>query len=165
MKATLQDSIRQAGHMEGYARGSIVLCAQCLVPLYELTRSIDIGEKAHRSVSAYRPLSAHDLDQLAQRDTTEPGVAAMLGGWTLERKRQHAAAIPELHTGSPALCPACGQSFVQVRALEAAEVIDRAYTFELVTLAPRRPLSERLVRAWTRPESLSVPVLERPAGE
>jgi hypothetical protein len=118
---------------EGYPKGSTVICAHCFVPLYILTRSIGSGDKSNRTVDAYRPVTVQDIRRL-RRDV--PSVTAALKPWTAAEEIAHVASIPELRTGSAALCPACSKSFVQVFAPEASEVIDRAYTWRLVTIPP-----------------------------
>lgn len=149
MRPGLQDAQRAAGGIEdGYPRGSVVICQGCLKPLYVLIRGIGVGERAGRSVSAYRPVNEGDLQRLV--DSVEPGVSALVKTWTAEERRQHCQSIPELRSGSPALCPCCQHSFVRVRAVDAAEVLDRGYTFELVTIHPGQMVSGKEARAWVR---------------
>lgn len=134
MRAGMEAAIAAAHQeTEGYAKGSTVICAQCFVPLYTLTRTIGPGEKANRTVDAYRPLTPSDIATLRRE---VPSVTAAMKTWTYEQVVQHAFSIAELRTGSPAACPACQKSFVQVFAPEASEVIDHAYTWRLVTIPP-----------------------------
>ena len=146
MRASLRESIAQGE--ESYPAGSIVLCQHCLKPLYRLERGIGTGETAGRSVDAYRPVRPRDVYRLME--SIDPGVAATARLWTEASLIDHCHAIPELRSGSPALCPCCGHSFVKVRALEAAEVIDRAYVMELVTIPPGKQLQGREARAWAQ---------------
>ena len=146
MRASLKESIAQGE--ESYPAGSIVLCQSCLKPLYRLERGIGTGESAGRSVDAYRPVRPSDVYRLME--SIDPGVAAVARGWTVDALANHCHGIPELRSGSPALCPCCGNSFVRVRALEAAEVIDRAYVLELVTIPPGKQLQGREARAWVQ---------------
>jgi len=118
---------------EGYPKGSTVLCAQCFTPLFTLTRTITPGEKANRTASAYRPVTVHDIRRL-RRDV--PGVAAALKLWTSADEIAHEARLEAPASGSPAVCPCCQKSFVQVFAPGADEVIDQAYTWRLVTIPP-----------------------------
>lgn len=138
MRQTLVETLEHATAVE-YPKGSVVICHDCLMPLYILTRGIGFGERAGRTVSAYRPVSERDLEVLAEGKD-----------WPADKRRQHCQRIPELKTGDPALCPCCGNSFVRVTATTADEVIDRAYTFELVTIPPGAPVSDRQERAWVR---------------
>lgn len=132
--------------VESYPAGSVVLCQGCLKPLYRLERGIGVNETAGRSVDAYRPIQPRDIHALME--SLDPGVAASLRGWSPESAKAHCDAIPELRAGAPALCPCCGQSFVRVRAVEAGEVLDRAYVMELVTIPPGRQIRGREARAW-----------------
>lgn len=118
---------------EGYPKGSTVICAHCFVPLYTLTRTINPGDKANRSIAAYKPITALELRQL-RRDV--PSVNAALKTWTHEDEIAHEARVIAPSTGSPAQCPACSKSYVQVFAPDANEVIDLAYTWRLVTIPP-----------------------------
>lgn len=119
--------------LDGYPKGSTVLCAHCFVPLYRLERGISPGERTSRSVDTYRPLTVEDFKQL-RRDV--PSVWSALRTWTDAQVVAHVHSIERPKTGSPAACPACQRSFVQVFAPESAEVIDRAYTWRLVTIPP-----------------------------
>lgn len=119
--------------LDGYTKGSTVLCAHCFVPLFTLERGIGPGEKASRTVDAYRPITATELRQLRRE---VPSIRAALKMWTADEERTHVERVVRPKTGDAALCPACEKSFVQVFAPEAGEVIDRAYTWRLVTVPP-----------------------------
>lgn len=119
--------------LDGYPKGSTVICAHCFVPLYRLERGISPGEKTGRTVDAYAPLSPADVSRL-RRDV--PSVQAALKTWTDEQVREHCDRIMRPHTGMPAICPACQRSYMQVFAPDSAEVIDHAYTWRLVTIPP-----------------------------
>ena len=134
MRAGMEAAILAAhNENDGYIKGSTVICAQCFVPLYTLTRSIGPGEKANRTVDAYRPITVSEIKRL-RRDV--PSVTAALKTWTPNDEFAHACSVEELRTGSPAVCPKCERSFVQVFAPDEAEVIDRAYTWRLITIQP-----------------------------
>lgn len=134
---------------EGYPAGSIVLCQNCLKPLYILERSIGVGERGGRGADALRPFQVRDFDRLGQ--AIDAGVAAAMLNWTPQARAEHCRRIPVPKTGEPMLCPCCGHSYPRVRAAEAAEVTDRAYVIELVTIPPGRALSGKEARAWSRP--------------
>jgi hypothetical protein len=134
MRAGLQAAIEAArDENEGYPKGSTVICAHCFVPLYLLTRSISPGQKALNSWDSYRPLSEGEIWTLRRQ---VPSVTAALKTWDINDVRAHVQSIPELKRYSPALCPNCQRSFVQVFAPDAAEVTDHAYTWRLVTIPP-----------------------------
>lgn len=141
MRAGLTAALEAAqGHDEAYPAGSVVICAHCFLPLYALTRTIWPGEKTSRTVDAYRPLSAAQIQMLRQQ---VPSVQSALKPWTDQDVARHAEHIPELRTGSAALCPSCGRSFVQVFAPSGEEVIDQAYTWRLVTIPASGPVPIR----------------------
>ena len=148
MRAGLADAIQAAGHEEGYAKGSIVICQHCFKPLYRLSRGIAVGEKANRTVDAYHPVDEKDIDRLSRSSGRAAGVAAALKAWTPEQRRAHCESIPMIKSGSPAMCPACGHSYVRVRAPERAEFVDQAYTWELFTLPPDALAPDVVVRNW-----------------
>ncbi len=134
MRAGMVAAIAAAqNEMEGYPKGSTVICAHCFVPLFTLTRSITPGDKANRTASAYRPITVHEIRAL-RRDV--PSVTAALKAWTFKEEIAHVAGLEPPKSGSPAACPVCHKSFVQVFAPEASEVIDQAYTWRLVTIPP-----------------------------
>lgn len=134
MRAGLEAATKDAPNdLDGYHKGSTVLCAACFVPLYILERGIAPGEKASRTVDAYRPVTVGDIQRL-RRDV--PSVHSALLRWTAEDVKRHVQTIDRPKTGSIAECPACQKSWVQVFAPEAAEVVDRAYTWRLVTIPP-----------------------------
>lgn len=150
MRASLADSLASR-HVQDvqYVKGSVVLCCACLKPLYVLTRSLFSGDKVGRSCDAFRPVTLRDLADLETRIDL-PTVTVLIRHWTPDERKAHCAAIPDPKTGQPALCPACGVSWVRVRALEAAEVHDRAYVWELVTLLPADPVPDQVYRQWAQ---------------
>jgi hypothetical protein len=119
--------------LDGYQKGSTVLCAHCFVPLFQLERGIGPGEKASRTVDAYRPITLAELRKLRREVTS---IHAALKTWTDDQEREHVQRLPRPKTGDQAMCPACERSFVQVFAPDAEEVLDRAYTWRLVTVPP-----------------------------
>lgn len=148
MRDSLRESLASRGAADvQYAKGSIVLCGACLKPLYRLDRSIFSGDKVSRTASAYRPVTLMDLADLEQRSDV-PSHAALVRSWTPEARKAHVDTIPDLKTGDPALCPVCDRSWVRVRAVEANEVVDRAYVWELVTIPPAEPVEAHVARAW-----------------
>jgi hypothetical protein len=134
MRAGLEAAIKASrDESEGYPKGSTVICAHCFVPLYILTQNINPGDKASRSTQAYRPVCVQDIRTLRRN---VPSVTAALKSWTVQDEIAHEARVVELKNGSPAQCPSCLKSFVQVFAPDANEVIDHAYTWRLVTIPP-----------------------------
>jgi len=152
MRAGLEDALAVAGHDVGYAKNSIVICQHCMKPLYRLTRTIYVSEKANRTVDAYAPITMADIESLIASRGRAAGVAASLREWDQTKRAAHCASIPELRAGSPALCPACKHSFVRVRAPEAGEAADHAYTWELFTVPPGQIATDQAIRAWSRTE-------------
>jgi len=154
MRASLAESLASQ-HVADvqYPAGSVILCCACLKPLYVLQRSIFSGEKTSRTVDAYRPITLDDLAQLETR-IDQAGLAALVRSWSQEARAAHVAVIPDIKTGAAALCPCCARSWVRVRAVDAEEVIDHAYVWELVTVPPRGPVAEQVVRAWVLPPSI-----------
>ena len=155
MRAGLAEALRVHGGPHDYPAGSIVLCAACYKPLYRLTKAIPVGAKVTHTLDAYRPLTADDLKALAERagrdGALNAGLAGLWRSWTPEQRVRMAQAIPDLKTGSQAWCPFCENSWVFARAVEGAEVHDRAYTRELITLAPETAPSAAVVQQWGRP--------------
>lgn len=134
MRTALQRSIARQPQATYYERGSIVICTSCARPLFRLERGIDVGEKAGRSVSAFVPVTVADLETLRERPDVDAGVRALLRAEP--SLRHYADRIAAPRTGQPALCPFCQQVFVQGRTSEAADTIDRAFVWELVTIPP-----------------------------
>jgi hypothetical protein len=135
MRAALQESIARAGG-DRWAAGSIVVCTSCGRPIYRLTRGIGAGEKVGRSVEAFAPVEWRDIEALIQRQDLEPGLRARWRSETREQWRERLAAIPPPRSGDPCKCPLCTNVFVQARAGEPTEFLDRAYVVELVTIPP-----------------------------
>ena len=128
-----------------YAKGSTVLCQSCAKPIYTLDAGIALGDKAGRMAERFRPISLADLDTLASRRDIDAGVRAMVGGWDLDARKAHCAQIHDLKSGDAMICPICHDVFVQVLAVEKNEVLDKAYTIELMTLPPQgsKPVAVR----------------------
>lgn len=136
MRAGVDESIAAAG-TDRWPAGSIVVCTSCGQPLYRLIRGIGAGERLGRSVSAFAPVEWRDLAALMGRTDLEPGLRAR---WRAEPKAtwdERCQRIPAPRTGMPAVCPLCGDVFVQARAVEAEAFLDRAYVVELVTIPPQ----------------------------
>lgn len=137
MRESLKQSLMdRAGGWERYAAGSIVLCNACAVPLFKLDRGIEVGSGAGRMASAFKPVSVADLAVLAEREDIDAGVRATVASWTPGQRAEHCRKIWEPRSGEPMLCPVCLKGFVQILSVTAHEVLDRAYTIELVTIPP-----------------------------
>lgn len=134
LKKSLADSPVRG--FEKYLRGSVVLCNACSAPIFRLERSICVGDGAGRMASAFVPVSPADLDVLAGRDDVDAGVRALVASWTREQRHVHCEKLHTVNTGEPMLCPICGGCFAQVIAVSKSEVMDKAYTVELVTIPP-----------------------------
>lgn len=130
-----------AGDHELYAKGSIVICVSCALPIYRLERSIFIGEKAGRSAQAYRPVRLADLEELRDRRDVDAGLRAVLNGWDDAQAKAHVDGVPVLNSGDPLVCPCCHKGFVQARTsadpTEIAETRERGYVIQLITIPPK----------------------------
>lgn len=135
LKKSLADS--PVAHFERYPKGSIVLCNACSDPIFKLERGIDVGDKAGRTASAFKPISLADLAELAQRPDIDAGVRARIASWNADERRAHVAKLFDLKAGDPMICPVCARCFVQVLTTEQTETHDRAYTLELLTIPPQ----------------------------
>jgi hypothetical protein len=162
----MRDSVKQSAAdspirgFEKYRAGSVVLCNACSKPIFKLDRSICLGDKAGRMVSAFKPLSAADLKALGEREDIDAGVRAIIRGWTPEEMKSHVEAMREVRAGDPMLCPVCDDCFVQVISVDRHEVLDKAYTIELLVIAPAgiesAPIRGRQIgtdKAWLHPGS------------
>lgn len=119
-----------------YPKGSIVICNNCAKPIFKLDVGISLGEGSGKMARAFKPLSLVDLVALAGRQDLDPGVSASLRTMTTEQLKAHADKLHEVRPGDPMLCPACEACFVQVLSVERHEVLDKAYTIELLTVPP-----------------------------
>ena len=133
MRQALLDSI---GHstQDRYPKGSIVICVSCGRPLYRLERGVGLGETMGRARDAFVPVSPLDVVELRDRLGIDAGVKAQVR--EIVDVREYCDAIPRPTAGAPALCPKCDQVFVQARTAEAGDTNDRAYVWELSTIAP-----------------------------
>lgn len=134
LRKSLADSPAQG--FEWYPKGSIVICNACAKPVFKLDVAISLGDKAGQMAKAFKPLSVKDLSDLAAREDIDAGLKASLMAMTTEQLKAHADKLRELRAGDPMLCPACDACFVQVLSVEKHEVMDKAYTIELLTVAP-----------------------------
>lgn len=121
---------------EKYPKGSIVLCNECAKPIFKMDYAICLGDKAGKTAEAFKPVSLADLAELAGRVDVDAGVRAMVNGWDIDARKAHVASLKEMRAGDPMMCPCCQKCFVQVIATEKHEVLDRAYTIELLTIPP-----------------------------
>ena len=135
MREGLQEAAKRAGasELDGYPKGSTVICQHCFLPLYRLERGLYPGQKTKDTGNDYRPLTVADIDEL-RRDV--PSVHAAMKTWTPDQVREHCERIPRFTNGMAPVCVACGHSFPQIFAPTASEFGDRAYTWVLVTIPP-----------------------------
>lgn len=134
LKKSLADS--PAANFERYPKGSIVLCNACALPIFKLDAGITLGDKAGRMANAFKPLSVADLDILADRRDIDAGVRGQVSHWSPAQRLAHVGRLREVRSGDPMTCPCCQSAFVQVLSVEAHEVLDKAYTIELLTIPP-----------------------------
>jgi len=87
-------------------------------------------------VNAFKPLSVPDLLALSARENVDAGLRTMITGWTPDQLKEHADGLHEMRTGDPMMCPICDCCFVQVLSVDRHEVLDKAYTIELMTIPP-----------------------------
>lgn len=138
----MRDSLRKsladtpAVGFERYAKGSIVLCNACALPIFKLDHGISLGDKAGKMASAFKPVTLADLETLATREDIDAGVRATVKGWSPSVRLAHVSALREMRTGDPMMCPSCADCFVQVLSVEKTEALDKSYTIELLTIAP-----------------------------
>jgi hypothetical protein len=81
-------------------------------------------------------LTLTDLADLAERDDIDSGIRAMVRGMDADARLRHVRSLREMHAGEPMRCPCCGDAFVQVLAVTKHEVLDRAYTIEMLYIPP-----------------------------
>lgn len=136
MRESLKKSIDDRAGFERYPKGSIVLCQSCARPIFKLDFGLTLGDKGGQAAKAFKPVSSADLDGLQARQDIDAGVRATINLWTPEQRKAHLDALHEVKTGDPMTCPICHDTFVQVLAVTKHEVLDKAYTIELVTIPP-----------------------------
>lgn len=136
LKHSLADSPGGGGESFRYPKGSLVLCNACAQPMAKLDQGIGLGDKGGRMVNAFKPLTASDLDVLAQREDIDAGLIVWVRSLTPEARKDYLGKLREFVTGDPMLCPLCHGCFVQVLAVEKDAVLDKAYVIELVTVPP-----------------------------
>lgn len=139
MRESLKRSLEHTPAGQGWERypeGSIVLCNACALPIFRLDRAISLGNRMGQAASAFKPLTLSDLSLLAEREDIDPGVSARVRAMAEPERRAHVARLREVRAGDPALCPCCGRGFLQVVSVERHEVLDRAYTVEMLTVPP-----------------------------
>ncbi len=134
LKKSLEDS--PAKGFERYPAGSIVICNACAMPIFKLEYGIDLGAGSGRSAKAFKPLSLADLDALTVRTVVDAGLRAKIMGMSAEQRTDHIAKLREVRAGDPMLCPCCEMCFVQVLSVTQHEVLDKAYTIEMLTVPP-----------------------------
>lgn len=138
----MRDSLKKSfGHspaknFESYPAGSIVLCNACSLPIFRLENAITLGDGAGRMAQEFKPVTPLDMVSLATRMDIDAGVAAAVRQMTPDELKQHCAKLHEVRSGDPMVCPVCNQCFVQVVAVEKHEVLDKAYTVELLVVPP-----------------------------
>lgn len=138
----MRDSLRKSigdspvNGFERYAKGSIIICNACAAPIFKLDHAICLGDKAGKMASAFKPLNLLDLDTLALRDDIDSGVRAFVMAMTVTQRTEFLAKLREVRAGDPMTCPVCAECFVQVIAVDKNELLDLAYTLEMVTIPP-----------------------------
>ncbi len=146
MRESLKRSLQHtpADEFERYPKGSIVLCNACALPIFKLDAGISLGDKTGKVVSAFKPLSLTDLQELGQREDIDAGVRALVRGMSSVQRLDHISKLREMKTGDPMMCPACSTCFAQVVAIDKHEVLDKSYTVELLTIPPQGMKSTRV---------------------
>jgi hypothetical protein len=136
LKKSADDS--PAHGFDQYPKGSVVICNACARPIYKLDYSVPFGSGAGRMAKAFKPLTLADVDVLANRQDVDAGVRASLSQLTVEQRIDYVNKLQEreIKTGDPMLCPVCNDCFVQVLSIEHHEVLDKAYTIEMLTIPP-----------------------------
>lgn len=139
MRDSLKKSIADspAKGFERYPKGSLVICNACARPIFKLDAPIELGTGSGKMARAFKPLTVSDLDTLADRDDVDAGLRSWAALLTPMEKQLHVGKLREVHAGDPMLCPCCGDCFVQVLSVEHHEVLDKAYTIELLTVPPQ----------------------------
>ena len=138
----MRDSLRKSvadspvENFERYAKGSIVICNACAAPIFKLDHAICLGDKAGKMASAFKPLTLPDLDTLGQREDIDSGVRGYVKQMTLTQRTEFLTKLREVRAGDPMTCPVCAECFVQVLSVDKNELLDLAYTLELVTIPP-----------------------------
>lgn len=138
MRQSLKKSIADSPvrGFERYQKGSIVLCNACAKPIFKLEAGFDVGMKAGRAASLFKPIGLADLMELEGRADIDAGIRATIASWTPEQKRAHLELLVAPRAGDPMVCTVCGGCWVQVLTTEVTETHDRAYTIELLTIPP-----------------------------
>jgi len=136
LKQSVQDTPAGADEQFRYPKGSIVLCNACAVPFAKLDFGIALGDKAGRLGAAFKPLARADVVALAAREDIDAGVVAWARQQTPPLITSYLSKLREFQAGDPMICPLCDKCFVQVIAIDQDEVLDKAYTIELVTIPP-----------------------------
>ena len=138
MRESLRRSLQHSPdkQFEQYPKGSIVLCNACALPVFKLDRAIAFGDKGGQVASAFKPFAMADLVTLSERLDVDPGVRAKVRSMTLEQRTELLSKLREVRAGDPMACPVCGDCFVQVRSVDKTELLDRAFTLELLTVPP-----------------------------
>ncbi len=122
---------------EKYPKGSIVLCNACSLPILKLDGGVSLGDKMGKMASVFKPLTLVDLTDLMSREDVDAGVRGLLRAMKPAGRLEHVGRLREFKAGDPAMCPCCEGCFVQVVAVEKHEVLDKAYTVELLTVPPQ----------------------------
>jgi hypothetical protein len=136
MRDSLRQSLSDRPGFERYPKGSIVVCHSCARPIYRLDAGIAVGDRFGQASESFKPVSLTDLEALQARQDIDAGLRGTLASWTPEQRVAHVQALREVRTGDPMVCPVCRGVFVQVLATEPHEVLDRAYTIEMLTIPP-----------------------------
>jgi hypothetical protein len=134
LKKSLTDTPAQG--FERYPKGSVIICNACAGPIYKLDRALDLGQGLGRSVGAFKPLTLQDLATLEGREDIDAGVRSFVRGLDLDARKTFVGHLREPRAGEPVLCPVCHDCFVQVLSTEKHELMDLAYTVELLSISP-----------------------------
>lgn len=150
MRAALELARAKNPGPERHPKGSIVLCASCWKPLYKLEHGISFGDRLR--ADTYRPLTEGDYVALADRAAKDhalnAGIAGVWRSWTDEQRRAMAHRVTTPRAGEQPVCPFCAKAWMFHWAQEEAEVNDRAYVCDLLTIPPDAPVPDRAVREW-----------------
>lgn len=157
--------------MADFAKGSIIVCPDCLKPIYALERGLGPMDRAGRAASAFRPITCRDIADLQRpRPDVPAGWQAVVKAWAHSAEFVYVLAAERPKAGDEAICPNCGGYWLTFADREYGSACDRGYELQLIDIPPDPVAAHQLAarRKWLLPDAdapgVSEPVVIRDNG-
>ncbi len=150
--------------LDEFAKDSVIVCPECLRPIYALERGIGPADRAGRSAAAFRPLRWTEIIALVERDDLDAGWRLSVRDWMRSPAVQGVLQAERPTAGADAVCPNCDGCWVQFEERAEESVHDRGYRLLLWDIPPVPAGLMRKLRWSPDGDGRDIEIIERPVA-